>query len=125
LRRRGCLKIIYKNGQRFLKLTKKGELEALMAKVKGKVPEKAWDGKWRLIVFDIPEQAREKRDKLRFLLKQAGFKKLQASVFISPYALNREAVEYLKQTGLTAFIRILKVEEIDDDKDLKKQFKIS
>ena len=75
-------------------------------------------------MFDIPEESRELRNRFRLLLKQYGFKMLQASVFISPYPLNREAIAYLKETGLIDYIRILKVEEIDDDRDLKKYFQL-
>ena len=46
----------------------------------------------------------------------------QASVFISPFRLNREAVWYLKKTGLIEYIRILRVDEMDEDKHLKKHF---
>ena len=49
---------------------------------------------------------------------------MQASVYVSPYALNREAVEYLKETGLIEYIRIGRLEELDDDADLRKKFKI-
>ncbi len=119
--RRGYIKLEDKNAKRFLKITRKGEMEALFAKALLPRQDK-WDGKWRLVMFDIPEQAREKRDKLRWLLKKNNFFPLQASVFISPYALNREAILFLKRAGLISYIRILKVEEMDDDRDLKKHF---
>lgn len=104
-------------GEQFLSITNKGQLELLFQKV-GLEQSGPWDGKWRLIIFDIPEDAHAKRDKLRWLLKRHNFTKLQGSVFISPYALNREAIQYLHETGLHAYIRILKVEEIDTDADL-------
>ncbi len=123
LARKGFIKIVDKNAQKFLKLTKAGKLEALIAKAK--IPNIGkWDGKWRLFIFDIPEEARDERQKLRFLLKSNNFRKLQASVFISPYPLNRDAIKYLKTTGLISYIRIMKIEEMDDDRDLKKQFSL-
>lgn len=124
LHRKGLIKIVDKNNERFLELTKKGQLEALLAKARLPTSQK-WDGKWRVVMFDIPEESREKRALLRMLLKKNNFKMLQASVFINPYPLNREAVAYLKQTGLIGYIRILKVEEMDDDSHLKKVFKLS
>ncbi len=45
-------------------------------------------------------------------------------MFINPYSLNREAVSYLKESGLMDYIRILKVEEMDNDLDLQKKFKL-
>lgn len=108
-------------GQKFIALTAKGELELLMQKAGVEVQE-LWDGKWRLLIFDIPENARHKRDQLRLLLRKYNFYKLQASVFISPYSFNREAIRYLNETGLGSYIRILKVEEVDDDADLCTHF---
>ena len=32
-----------------------------------------WDLKWRLVIFDIPETMRKKRNTLRFHLKRMGF----------------------------------------------------
>lgn len=123
LYQRGWIKFEDKNGKRFLKLTKNGQIEALLAKAR--MPEiVAWDGKWRILFFDIPESTKESRNLLRGLLKRAGFRKLQASAYISPYPLNREAINYLKQTHLIEYIRIAKVEEMDDDKDLRKMFSL-
>ena len=124
LEARGLIKIFKdSSGTKFIKLTHKGQLETLLVKARQGVDrKKKWDGKWRLVIFDIPEEARDKRDEFRWLLKINHFKLLQNSVFISPYELNREAVLFLKQSGLIRYIRILKVEEIDDDRDLKKHF---
>ncbi len=119
--KRGWIQFVDKDAQRFIKLTKKGELQALLAKAKLPIPMR-WDGKWRMIIFDIPEATKDRRNLLRSLLKNNGYVKLQASVYINPYPLNREAVSYLKQTGLMDYIRIIKVEEMDDDKDLRKKF---
>lgn len=121
--KRGWIKFVDKNAERFIKLTKKGELEALLAKAKLPHPAK-WDGKWRMVVFDIPEDAKEKRNLLRGLLKKQRFYGLQASVYVSPYPLNRDAIYYLQETGLISYIRIAKVEEMDNDKDLRKRFNL-
>lgn len=123
LQRRGALEITEQNHKRFLKITHRGALDTLLAKFKIKNKTK-WDKKWRLLIFDIPKAANKHRDHLRFLLKKSGFKKLQASVFISPYPLNREAIDYLKHIRLIDYVRILRVDEIDDDTKLRQQFKV-
>ena len=123
LHKKGWIKFVNSEKGKFLQLTKKGQLETLLVKALLPVPQK-WDGKWRVIMFDIPEESKEKRNTLRWLLKKNNFFQLQASVYINPYPLNREAVEYLQQTGLIAYIRILKIEEMDNDKELKKHFKL-
>lgn len=121
LKNQGFVRQISKSGKNFFELTKKGQLKLLLSKTKV-TKSRQWDGKWRLVIFDIPEDAKVLRNKLRELLKEHGFTKLQASVFISPYPLNREGIRYLKESGLIEFIRMLRVDEIDFDKDLKKKY---
>lgn len=123
LKEKGWVKVYKKEkaDTEFVKLTKQGQLQALLIKAKIQKPQK-WDGKWRLIVYDIPEDSRQHRHLFRKLLKEHGFYKLQQSVFISPYPLDREAIMYLQQTGLDKYIRIARIDELDNEKDLKKYF---
>ena len=76
-------------------------------------------------IFDIPEVAHKIRDEIRRFLKQRGFTKLQASVYITPYAFPEEAVHYLATSGLKKYIRFLRVDECDDAHDLKQHFHLS
>jgi len=119
LRSRGYITLQKKHNGEFLKLTQKGALRVLLEKAKVKKIGR-WDGKWRVLIFDIPEDFHLARDNFRKLLKQNSFVKLQAGVFISPYPLSRDAVTYLQKVNLYPFIRIMKVEEMDNDKDLRK-----
>ncbi len=119
---KGYLKYVNKDNEKFIKLTKKGQLKALLDKARMPDRDSKWDGKWRMIIFDIPEESKDKRHFFRTLLKQNGFIRLQHSVYINPYPLNREAVQYLQESGLINYIRIIKIEEIDNDKDIKKKF---
>ena len=60
------------------------------------IPEPAfWDGKWRMIIFDIKEKQRKRRDELRLLLEGVGFIKLQQSAWVHPYACD-EFIALLK-----------------------------
>lgn len=44
-----------------------------------------WDGKWRMVILDVPENDKEVRNALRYILKKARFVCLKNSVWISPY----------------------------------------
>lgn len=46
---------------------------------------KRWDGKWRVLVFDIPETRRSTRERVRRTLAAIGFLHLQDSVWLYPY----------------------------------------
>jgi phenylacetic acid degradation operon negative regulatory protein len=43
-----------------------------------------WDGRWRMVLFDVAEQERPLRTRLRYVLRQARLGYLQGSVWISP-----------------------------------------
>jgi len=122
LKKRGALQFLERRGKRFVKLTRKGKMDLLLSKAKIAAPRR-WDGKWRMVLFDIPEVARSERDRLRTLLKANKFIQLQNSVYVSPFPLNQSAIEYLKEIKLLDYIRIARVDEFDQDKDLILKFK--
>lgn len=65
-----------------VKLTERGEMLVLRFdpdKLKIKIPPR-WDGKWRLVIFDIPEKKAAARRALRNRLRELGFVQLQRSV---------------------------------------------
>ena len=72
-----------KDGKRFsLSLTFKGFLKMLRFSLFKTKPMK-WDGKWRIVVFDIPEKYKSTRESLRKYLYAMGFAQIQKSVFIT------------------------------------------
>ncbi|MEK9154243.1 MAG: CRISPR-associated endonuclease Cas2 [Patescibacteria group bacterium] len=70
-----------------LRLTVKGEkaLRALTLQEFSRSKPRRWDKKWRVLIFDIPERRKELRMKLRSVLRQIGFVRLQDSVWVYPY----------------------------------------
>src|SRR3989344_8391114 len=116
--------IVEKNGKQFLELTKKGKITALLSKLGPQSQAKDWDGKWRLMIWDIPESSSSQRNMIRWFVKRLGFFKLQQSVYITPYELSGEAVSYLVESDLWKFIRFLRVDRLDDDRIIRKHFKL-
>lgn len=112
---------IDKNGKRVY-LIDKGALELLKFKIQEARPE--WDKKWRVIIFDIPEEKRKERDFLRKRLKWLGFRELQKSVWAFPYDIKKEIEDLLTICNFRTEgdIRALTVEKIESDRDLKKEF---
>lgn len=80
------------------------------------------DGKWKMIIFDIPEEKRKIRDYLRSKIKQLGFKKWQNSIWVTPYKLPEDVVRELKLLSERYFVRLITVESINNEHDLKKMF---
>lgn len=76
-----------KEGKKFLRITPKGRkaLAFEQAKIALKNQKKRWDGRWRMIAFDIPERRRGVRFRLRVVMSDIGFVRLQDSVWVYPY----------------------------------------
>ena len=91
------------------------------------VPEPAWwDGKWRILMFDIKEKRRRIRFQLRQLLQGAGFVRLQDSVWVHPYPCD-EFVE-LVRTHLSSGVgelRSIVANALESDRQLRKHFRLS
>ena len=80
------------HNQERIQLTNKGKARVLknhFRSLRIKTPRR-WDGKWRLVIFDIPETKRRVRDALRRKLKELGFLEFQKSVFVHPYRCTDE-----------------------------------
>jgi phenylacetic acid degradation operon negative regulatory protein len=68
------------------------------------VEHKQWNGKWRLVVYNIPERLRVLRDKLRGKLHSLGFAKLSTSLWVAPHDLRTEIDQYIKDRGMIGYV---------------------
>ncbi len=84
----------------------------------------SWDGYWRIVMFDIPEQFKQKRDALSQKLKQLGFQPMQKSVFIFPYECKNEIDFIVEIFRLRPYVRYLIAKEIDIALDFKIRFRL-
>ena len=75
---------------RVYRLTEQGRLHALGGRDPDYEWHRPWDGRWRLVLFDIGEEQAVQRDRLRRYLRSRGFGYLQHSVWVSPHPLERE-----------------------------------
>lgn len=83
---------------------------------------KQWDKKWRVILFDIPEDKKNVRDILRQKLITLGFQELQKSVLVYPYPCSDELNFLIEYFGVRRYVRMLTATEIDVAIHLKKRF---
>jgi len=86
------------HGKYKLKLTAEGKKlfdELKMAELKIKTQRK-WDGKWRLIMFDVPNTHSKNRLAFTEKLKELGFRMIQKSVWMHVNECRKE-IEILKK----------------------------
>lgn len=86
-----------------------------------KKPRK-WDSKWRMIIFDIPEKKRRVRKQISTLFNQAGFYRLQDSVWVYPYDCE-DVIGLLKTDfGIGKDVLYIIANEIENDRHLRHEF---
>lgn len=87
LRYRGLLKYDGSNYQ----FTRKGKVWLKKSRMRWlQLKPGKWDGKWRVVIFDIPERLRQQRNMFRSKLKALNFYMLQKSVFVCPFPCEEE-----------------------------------
>jgi phenylacetic acid degradation operon negative regulatory protein len=69
---------------------------------------RAWDGRWTLLGFSLPESRRPDRHDLRARLRWAGFGPLQGGLWVSPSQVDAEWL--LGGLGLDEHVRVFQAE---------------
>lgn len=113
-----------KDGSVSVTLTREGRNVAFTYKIdEMEIPTpRRWDGKWRMVLFDIPEQHRKLRDSIRFRLRQFGLIELQKSVFVHPYECRNEIDFLIELYNARRYVRFAEVHRLDNELHLKKKF---
>jgi DNA-binding transcriptional regulator PaaX len=115
-----------KDGSITIILTAEGKKKALtyqLDEMKIKKPSN-WDKKWRLVLFDIPENRKKIREILRFHLKKLGFRELQKSVFVHPFDCKDEIDYLIEFYDIRQFVRFMIADSIDNELHLKQKFSL-
>jgi len=81
-----------------------------------------WDGKWRVIVFDIPEKYRHARNALRWKLKDLGFQCVNLSVWAHPFECSDVINALVAYYGVGEYARMMTVERFDGMVEMEKKF---
>ncbi|MBK8478099.1 MAG: hypothetical protein IPL39_17880 [Opitutaceae bacterium] len=74
---------------RIVRLTEAGQALAHHGVSPSERWARPWDGRWRMVLFDISEHEHPVRDRFRHVLRQARLGYLQGSVWISPDPLEQ------------------------------------
>jgi len=117
---------IKKDSKKYLQITPSGRkaLEFEQTKFDLKNQKKKWDGRWRMVVFDVPERRRKVRNRLCAIMGEVGFVRLQDSVWVYPYD-SEDFIALLKvelKIGKDVLYAI--ADTIENDKGIRKHFRL-
>lgn len=119
LKKRGLIEeITNKNREKLWRITEQGEQLLVQWTIRGEKRTIAqpthWDGKWRIIIFDIPTTRNSGRDALRYGLRLLGCYQLQRSVWIHPFPCVKEIFDIAFRIELQNYVRIYTIEDFSD-----------
>lgn len=126
LRRRGLVEMRREGHDVIIQLTPEGKKKAGKFQIDDLTIERPqkWDGKWRIILFDIPVTSNTVRSVFRRKLKEFGFYRLQKSVWVFPFEC-REEIEFLRDFLGAGKRQILCAEStLKDDRFLREYFRL-
>lgn len=82
----------------------------------------SWDGKWRVIIYDITKFKKREADMLRRVLTKLNMYRLQKSVYLYPYPCKKE-LEFLRYYfGVQEGVMYLTVSGIEQDEAFRRFF---
>ncbi len=112
----GLIETIKSDREDYARLTAKGrqKLASIKLDSKSTLISNNWDGKWRIILLDLPESRKAERESIRYLLKKANFVCLKNSAWISPYPFEHMFENIKKDLGLTNEIMIIVTDKLDE-----------
>lgn len=118
----GLVEAFNSDRNQYLRLTKEGKqkLNNIALECESSLVSTSWDGYWRIILLDIPEERKSEREALRYLLKKADFTCLKNSVWISMYPFEHLFTNIKNDLNLSTELIIIVTDKID--KETEKEF---
>src|SRR3989304_8172981 len=114
LKKRGLIPTTHRYHHKIPSLTNRGRLRILPRLPFRKFDP--WDGKWRMVIFSLPEKERPYRLELQKKLAEMSFKKIQKGVYISPPQLRGAINRLSNELGIRQYMTLAEADRIDREK---------
>lgn len=114
------------NGSISVILTDLGETRALKFKIDEMAlrQPRRWDGRWRIVAYDIPHGRRAGRDAFQRKLKELGLAPWQKSLFIYPFPCRDEIDFIVEVFDLRPYVRYAEMINPTNEAELKLKFNL-
>ncbi len=111
------------NGEKVIKLTERGKVKFFKFKLEElSLKGQRWDGKWRIVMYDIAKFKKNQQSAFRNILKYINFLQLQRSVYLTPYPCE-EQVNYLREFfGIGSEVVLIRADKLENEHIYKQYF---
>ena len=122
----GYIEMVDKNSQQYYALTKKGNDKLYFQLLHNLKIDKSkkWDGKWRIVIFDIPNKYNRARDFLRDKLRDLQFVQMQKSVYMCPWECFKEIDILRKAFRVQKYVSLITAVDIENVPFWKVKFEL-
>lgn len=119
LKRHGLIKTFVEGKEKYIEVTPKGLRRIKYWEDNPYKIERQdrWDGKWRIVIFDIPNKRKASRDALRGKLLSLGFIKVQESVYVYPFECAQVIAKLVKNYLISDDNVLISISEIIQGED--------
>lgn len=112
LKRQGYIKTKIEKDKKAIMLTPKGFEKILKIGLQQINKKRRRDGKWQMVIWDIPEDYKKTRNKFRDALKLLGYQQLQKSVWVCPYNVLKETEKLIRFYHIEPYTRLFLISEV-------------
>lgn len=114
--------LIYLSGER-VRLSERGQRFLERIESEDIILEKEnWDGIWRIVAYDIPDDRKKERDYFRKKLKNLGFEDLQKSMLVIPYKCKEEIAIFSQNLRISPYVMHLITDALPRQEEMIKRF---
>lgn len=118
--RQGWVQSRREGNKSFYSLTTRGKKRMDEAAVRiFKLKTQPWDGKWRILIYTIPEEKRKIRDELRQELVWSGFGTISNSCWISPNDLEKQVYDLIEKYEIKEYVDFFVSDHVGPESDHK------
>src|SRR3989338_3168112 len=116
LRDQKIVEIVEKDGEELIKLTQKGHTKYLKFRLEElSLGGKSWDGKWRIVIYDIAKFKKNQQSAFRNIIKRINMLQIQKSVYLTPFPCQEE-IEYLRgYFGISDEVILIRADRIENE----------
>src|SRR3989338_4013191 len=125
---KGHIRFVSKNGKKYAEITEAGRRALILEEARAArlaSTKRRWDGRYRMVVFDIPEKRRGVRERLRRLMHEFGFLQLQKSIWVSPYDCEELIALVKAELRIGKDVLYVIADTIENDGWIKRHFGLS
>jgi len=114
--------LIYLSGEK-VHLSAKGQklMEQILSE-EIEIKKHEWDGIWRIISYDIPEDQKKERNYFRRKLTSLGFLELQKSMMVIPYECKEEIAVIAQNLRISPYVMHLVTDNLPRQAEMVKKF---